>query len=358
MPSSPDLPGLLGEGSWPSSPLQPSSELPGTQGVLVAKTALEDGQRALCCTPSSPPGLVRGLRSLRGSSAQPELVGQVPAPRSGVFAPPSGSDLQPPPPPRPTLATRPWAAVTLSMSPTSWCGLGVRPECRPGLPRVRHDSPPSLHPHTWKAPQRRCPQTQGGGRCLHTDHPPAAGPPHGSTHTPRACARPAPSTGWRGAAETLRPTSCIRLESPGAEAVFLARPGRGWGPDGGGRWCAAADPVRSLGDRETVRALPWEVSLYLQRSLTQGGMPSQVGHEAAWGSHTPRPQTCPFARQGRCRPHPGEGWCPHRLPGHGEITATPPEAAPRAGPGQLLASLRPCPTGGPAPPSHTWTPVT
>ena len=68
MPSSPDLPGLLGEGSWPSSPLQPSSELPGTQGVLVAKTALEDGQRALCCTPSSPPGLVRGLRSLRGSS--------------------------------------------------------------------------------------------------------------------------------------------------------------------------------------------------------------------------------------------------------------------------------------------------
>ena len=323
MPSSPDLPGLLGEGSWPSSPLQPSSELPGTQGVLVAKTALEDGQRALCCTPSSPPGLVRGLRSLRGSSAQPELVGQVPAPRSGVFAPPSGSDLQPPPPPRPTLATRPWAAVTLSMSPTSWCGLGVRPECRPGLPRVRHGSPPSLHPHTWKAPQRRCPQTQGGGRCLHTDHPPAAGPPHGSTHTPRACARPAPSTGWRGAAETLRPTSCIRLESPGAEAVFLARPGRGWGPDGGGRWCAAADPVRSLGDRETVRALPWEVSLYLQRSLTQGGMPSQVGHEAALAlthpglrpvhlhgragvGHTPGRAGAPtdFQGTGKSRPHP------------------------------------------------------
>ena len=32
----------------------------GAQGVLVAKAALGDGQRALCCTPSSPPGLVRG----------------------------------------------------------------------------------------------------------------------------------------------------------------------------------------------------------------------------------------------------------------------------------------------------------
>ena len=140
MPSSPDLPGLLGEGSWPSSPLQPSSELPGTQGVLVAKTALEDGQRALCCTPSSPPGLVRGLRSLRGSSAQPELVGQVPAPRSGVFAPPSGSDLQPPPPPRPTLATRPWAAVTLSM----------QTRAAPGPPRLTPQPPP---PHLEGPPE-------------------------------------------------------------------------------------------------------------------------------------------------------------------------------------------------------------
>ena len=32
----------------------------GAQGVLVAKAALGDGQWALCCTPSSPPGLVRG----------------------------------------------------------------------------------------------------------------------------------------------------------------------------------------------------------------------------------------------------------------------------------------------------------
>ena len=81
--------------------------------------------------------------------------------------------------------------------------------------------------------------------------------------------------------------------------------------------------MRSLGDRETVRALPWEVSLYLQRSLTQGRMPSQVGHEAAWGSHTPQPQTCPCAGQGRCRPHPGEGWRPPRLPGHGESRPHP-----------------------------------
>ena len=47
----------------------------GAQGFLVAKAALGDGQWVLCCTLSSPPGLVRGLRSLRGSSAQPELIG-------------------------------------------------------------------------------------------------------------------------------------------------------------------------------------------------------------------------------------------------------------------------------------------
>lgn len=56
---------------------------------------------------SSPPGLVRGLRSLRGSSAQPELIGQVPAPRTGVFAPPSGSDCRHP---NPALAPA-WAQL-------------------------------------------------------------------------------------------------------------------------------------------------------------------------------------------------------------------------------------------------------
>ena len=253
MPSRPDLPGLLGEGSRPSSPLQPSSEPPGAQRVLVAKAALGDGQWALCCPPSSPPGLVRGLRSLRGSSAQPELIGQVPAPRAGVFAPPSGSDLRPPPPLCPTLATRPWGPATLSISPASSCGPGgeARTQTRaaPGPPRITPQPPPS---RLEGPPETVLSDPRWREMSAHRPPPPAAGPPHGSTHTPHACACPALSTGWRGAAETSRPTPCIRLGSPGAQAVFLARPGG----LADGRWCVAPNPVRSLGDRETVRALP------------------------------------------------------------------------------------------------------
>lgn len=74
-------------------------------------------------------------------------------------------------------------------------------------------------------------------------------------------------------------------------------------------------------------------------------------------SHTPASDLS-ICMAGQVSATPRGGLVPPQTSRARGITATPPEAAPRAGPGQLLASLRPCPTGGPAPPSHTWTPVT
>lgn len=176
-----------------------------------------------------------------------------------------------------------------------------------------------------------------GDVCTQTT-PPAAGPPHGSTHTPHACACPALSTGWRGAAETRRPTPCTRLGSPGAQAVFLARPGG----LADGRWCVAPDPVRSLRDRETVRALPWEVSLYLQRVSNPGRDALAGWPRGCLGlSHTLAPDLS-MCRAGQVSATPWGGLLPPQTSRARGIAATPPEAAPRAGPGQLLASLRPC----------------
>ena len=138
--------------------------------------------------PVQPSRSGQGVRSLHGSSAQPELVGQVPAPRMGSLHLPQGLTYNPHPHPAPPLPPGLGPQPPCVSAPLAGAALGVRPECRPELPRVRHGSPPSLHPCTWKAPQRQCPQTQGGGRCLHTDHPPSCWPAtRQHTHSTRMC---------------------------------------------------------------------------------------------------------------------------------------------------------------------------
>lgn len=236
--------------------------------------------------------------------------------------------------------------------PASSCG--PRGEARtqtraaPGSPRLT----PSLHPCAWKAPQRRCPQTRGGGRRLRTDHPPSCWPAtRQHTHSIHVCT---PCSEHRGAAETLRPTSFICLASPGAEAVFLA----GLGGLAGGRWCVAPDPEKSLGDRETVRALLWEESLHLQRVSTPGRDALAGWARGCLGLlNTPAPDLRPVHVQGRAGvATPWGGLLPSRNSRALGVVATPPGGHPKSWSRTAAGIPQATSAGGPAPASHTWTP--
>ena len=262
-----------------------------------------------------------------------------------------GKDGGPPPP---AAITGPWAPPTLSISPPVRVALGVRPERRPGLPQVPHSSPPALTPAPGRPPRDGALRPEvAGDACTQTTLP-AAGPPHGSAHTPHTCAHPALSTRRRGAAETLRPTACICLVSPGAEAVFLAGPGG----LAGGRWCVAPDPEKSLGDRETVRALLWEESLHLQRVSTPGRDTLTGWARGCLGLlHTPAPDLQPVRVQGRAGVATlWGGLLPPRTSRALGVMATLPGGSPKSWSGTAARIPQATSAGGPAPASHTWTP--
>ena len=224
-----------------------------------------------------------------------------------------GKDGGPPPP---AAITGPWAPPTLSISPPVRVALGVRPERRPGLPQVPHSSPPALTPAPGRPPRDGALRPEvAGDACTQTTLP-AAGPPHGSAHTPHTCAHPALSTRRRGAAETLRPTACICLVSPGAEAVFLAGPG---GLAGGEVVCCPR-PREEPGVQRNCQS----TALGGESAPSEGLYP-RSGHPRRLGARLPgtlthpgpRPATCPCAGQGRCRHTLGRAAAPTDFQGTG-----------------------------------------
>lgn len=133
-------------------------------------------------------------------------------------------------------------------------------------------------------------------------------------------------------------------------------PGRGaWL---GGRWCVAPDPEKSLGDRETVRALLWEESLHLQRVSTPGWDALAGWAQGCLGLlHTPAPDLRPVHVQGRAGvATPWGGLLPPRTSRALGVMATPLGVRPKSWSRTAAGIPQATSAGGLAPASHTWTP--
>lgn len=184
--------------------------------------------------------------------------------------------------------------------PASSCG--PRGEARtqtraaPGSPRLT----PSLHPRAWKAPQRRCPQTRGGGRRLRTDHPPSCWPAtRQHTHSIHVCTPCSEHSMERSCRDPQTNILHLPRESR-CRGCFSGRVG---GPGWGEVVCCPRPREEPGGQRNCQSTALGGESAPSEGLYPRLGRPRRLGTRlpGALTHPGPRPATCPCAGQGRCR---------------------------------------------------------